>query len=368
MDEIKSRDTCSGNMPLGSRPVKVACLGCRASKIRCDLKKPCASCTINHEECRYLPSQRGGARRGPLAAEELAKRPAQRLVNNGGVDNGATVVNSPGFYLHSHPSTAVPFPLSSPSPIELDPRPCSTSLEDSGLGLPLPLSGFRDPQELVGAVEPSLWTIRAYRCDQDLMNAYYIFIHPYFPCLPPPAVPQYEDKYEAFGIRSPEPNTSSLPYWPTSPLSLALAAILALIPPGKSLATDYDSIEPRKSYSELYARSALESCEDSLESPSRVDPAKGPQSTLHPAILQKVEPVLALDLLSLYECCHRGNIPKMRFRANQALTIAMDDWGTPDRYPRRSPTHNSFSRVSRLPRAMATSSKCTRPHFSAAAE
>jgi hypothetical protein len=157
------------------------------------------------------------------------------------------------------------------------------------------------------------------------LNAYYIFIHPYFPLLPPPSSSQYEDKYMALNIHSPYPDASSLPYWPTSPLGLALAAMLAPIPPQSSAqSTDDAAAAIRRAYSDLYARSALESLQSALDTCSTDDPADCPPSTLHPEIPKKIEPVLALALLSLYEYCQRGSVPRMRTWANQALTSAMD--------------------------------------------
>lgn len=190
-------------------------------------------------------------------------------------------------------------------------------------------------------MDPPTRSLRAYRCDQDLyvcrdsatmrladslarINAYYIFIHPYFPLLPPPVVAQFEDKCVDLKIRSAYASASSLPYWPTSPLGLALAAILTLIPPEESHAPDDAAAAIRQSYADLYARSALESSEDSLEPSSHTNLADGPRSTLHQIVPRKMEPVLAVALLSMYECCQRGNVSKMRVRANQALTSAMD--------------------------------------------
>ncbi|KAH1272476.1 hypothetical protein KXX16_001326 [Aspergillus fumigatus] len=200
------------------------------------------------------------------------------------------------------------------------------------LEFPSPPSGFVDQQESSGGtVELPGGSIRVYRCDQDLINAYYIFIHPYFPCLPPPAASQYEDTHEVLSIRPIDANPSILPYWPASSLGLAIAAILVLIPPlsGKphdaTQGDDDNTVKLRRSYADLFARSALESLEESLVPPFNVNSANHSlQSTLHPEIPQKMEPVLALELLSLYECCHRMNVSKMRLRANQALTVAMD--------------------------------------------
>ncbi|OJJ47392.1 hypothetical protein ASPZODRAFT_116687 [Penicilliopsis zonata CBS 506.65] len=330
-----------------SRPVKLACLACRAAKIRCDGQKPCASCTLHRTECRYQPSRRGGARRGPIAAEELALKRAQRMkavVDRDGPDHThphshhhSNSQSHPHSQSHSHcppppyapplPPQWDPFPALSLSP----PRPATPSLDaGDGLGFPSPGAALLEPVDLPAC------RIRAYRCDQDLINTYYIFIHPYFPLLPPPAVPQCEDKCLNLSLRSSYANASLMPYWPTTPLGLALAALLAVIPPPEvedgpdsapddAQASEEDAVALRRSYADLYARSALETLEDGLEAASsQHELAKGPRSSLHAGIPRRMEPVLALALLGLYECCHRGNIAKMRLRTNQALTLAMD--------------------------------------------
>jgi hypothetical protein len=165
---------------------------------------------------------------------------------------------------------------------------------------------------------PSVYcTTNTYR-----LNAYYIFIHPYFPLLPPPVSSQYADKYMALNIHSPYPDASTLPYWPTSPLGLALAAMLAPIPPQTSAQPKDDCAAAiRRAHSDLYASSALESLQDALDTCDRTDCSR---STLHPEIPKRIEPILALALLSLYDCCQRGSVPRMRTWANQALTSAMD--------------------------------------------
>ncbi|KAJ5388996.1 uncharacterized protein N7496_000064 [Penicillium cataractarum] len=313
--------------PATSKPVKLACLACRAAKIRCDGQMPCASCSVHHEECRYQPSRRGGARRGPVAAAELAKKRARRMAekslsNTQNLDPDMRC----GSYGHGiSTSEPVLLPHALLSPTESTPQRSSTSLEHRSTELSSPLGVIGDVEDVLSTLEDPKWSIRAYRCDQDLINAYYIFIHPYLPFLPPPATAQYEDKCVTIGTGSFLANPSAMPYWPTSPLGLVLAGILALLPPpGELHPPQHESIVIRRSYADLFARSALETLEDSLESFPQEDLAKGPRSTLHPAIPKKLEPVLALGLLSLFECCQHGNISKMRIRANQALTIAMD--------------------------------------------
>ncbi|RAK98127.1 uncharacterized protein BO80DRAFT_427634 [Aspergillus ibericus CBS 121593] len=300
----------------------------RASKIRCNGQNPCANCSTHRQQCQYRPSRRGGARRGAAAAEELALRRAERLANetNTGIHVEASDADSEGYHRRSEIDATVPVPVLLPSPVEREPQRCGRVLDNSSIGFPSARSGSGITDNgLLRTGDRSAWSLRAYRCDQDLINAYYIFIHPYFPVLPPPAESQYSDRYMTLIPQSPHANASLLPYWPTSSLGLAVAAILALIPhPGDVYAAHEEAVTLRRSYADLYARSALETVEDSLESFSEMDLSKGPRSTLHPDVPRKMESVLALGLLTLYECCQRGNVAKMRVRANQALTVAMD--------------------------------------------
>ncbi|KAL4971398.1 hypothetical protein BDW66DRAFT_165272 [Aspergillus desertorum] len=306
-----------------SRPVKLACLVCRASKIRCDGRQPCSNCSMHNEQCRYEPSRRGGARRGPLAAQELACKRAQRALRNSSTANYHRLAAPNSQQHYWTPTDSAPPALLSPSPLESSPHLAGGSLETIDISLPALLGGTE--HELSGTSEVPTPSIRAYRCDKDLINAYYIFIHPYFPLLPPPASAQYEDKYVALKIQSPYPDASTVPYWPTSPLGLALAALLAPIPPQTNLQTKDDgSAAIRHSYADLYARSALESLHDALDTSSSSNLADCPRNALHPDIPRTIEPVLALALLSLYEYCQRGSVPRMRTWANQALTSAMD--------------------------------------------
>lgn len=97
-----------------------------------------------------------------------------------------------------------------------------------------------------------------------------------------------------------------------------------------------EAVAFRRSYAELYAQSALETIENCIDSlgPSPNNrqqncnesggTAADPSSFLHPEVPSQLEPILALLLLSMYECCQRDNWPKMRIRANNALTAAMD--------------------------------------------
>ncbi|KAE8341250.1 hypothetical protein BDV24DRAFT_174893 [Aspergillus arachidicola] len=273
----------------------------RAIKTRCDGQNPCTNCYNNRRECCYRPSRRGGARKGN--AFKVKKRAIA--------------------------ATNTPSPSLSLGPIETQ-------------GLPYALANLQDVRDLsVGdltsdensnpACELGSLTIRAYGCEADLINAYYVFIHPYFPVLPPPAVAQYEDRPFAISLRTVQANQAFLPYWPTSPFALALFAILVLFPlPEDPHSMSETAASARQSYAELYAHAAMSSIENWADLPEPAthltstagDPTRW--SSLHPDLPWKLEPILALVLLGMYELCQRGNFSKMRARANQALTTAVD--------------------------------------------
>jgi hypothetical protein len=163
------------------------------------------------------------------------------------------------------------------------------------------------------------------------IDAYYIFIHPYLPILPPPtSIPvdqpviklqnqlaDFEEQYE-----------------PSSPLGLAICAILALIPcPDDVDPASPDSVLFRRKYSHFLAQAAMEAIESDSENPeSAISPSKAlesweptekPQPHFHPRLPTELEGIVALDILSIYEYSQRGNLKKMQSRAYQAFSCAM---------------------------------------------
>ena len=168
------------------------------------------------------------------------------------------------------------------------------------------------------------------------LNGYYIFIHQYFPIFPPPTAPPGVDRplefpcsLSDFSVTEP-----SLPYVPQSPVSLAIAAVLALVPhPEDATPTDMQSVLPRRSYSHKFARLAFEAVEsDSELIESSAIPSEALQNErtvpnrypIHPHTPVELESILALLILSIYEYTQRGNLVKMRNRAIQAHTMAMN--------------------------------------------
>lgn len=168
------------------------------------------------------------------------------------------------------------------------------------------------------------------------MNAYYDFIHMYFPILPPRAGPPYADQPINCTVPCP-PSSSGEPvllYRPRSPLSLAISAILALIPhPGDQNPSSAGSVLLRRQYAHAFAQLANASVEedaelaDSVTDPSRALYNAKPavhREPFHSQTPVELEGLLALLILSIYEYAQRGNLVKMRYRAGQALSIALD--------------------------------------------
>jgi hypothetical protein len=122
---------------------------------------------------------------------------------------------------------------------------------------------------------------------------------------------------------------SCLPYWPTTSLGLALSAILSLIPhPQDPEPSGECHVWLRRSYARLFAQAALSSAEKEIDdilihsnptSRSTMD-----HGHIHPDVPFLLHPILALVSLSIYEYCQCGNVSRMRTRANQAVTTAMD--------------------------------------------
>ena len=169
------------------------------------------------------------------------------------------------------------------------------------------------------------------------LNAYYVFIHPYFPVLPPPVSSPVLDRPS---LRSMDQNqnglerNTSVDFEPSTPITLAISTILALVPhPDDEDPSNPESVIYRRKSAQSFAQSTLESIEieselmDSDSSPSRA--LTGSSSTtqrrfFHPKVPVEIESINALLILSIYEYAQRGNIIKMRTRAGQALVSAMN--------------------------------------------
>ncbi|CAK7210566.1 hypothetical protein SCUCBS95973_000829 [Sporothrix curviconia] len=309
-------------------PVKLACLSCRASRTRCDGGRPCTSCQTKNNECVYRPSRRGGPRirKKPLNTSpprEASNVPPQQevegLLFSDPSQNPVDLQNyiDPGAGLGQLPD----MPQDSDFIFDsLFPSAFSTSVFDD-----VPLAqGMLPVQPKVGPL------VRTYRSDRTLLQAYYCWIHPYVPILPPPETSPSID--EPFSLSQNEPSLEE-DFEPSTPVALALSAVLALIPcPGDNNPAAPDSILFRRKCAQFFAQSAIESIEAESEIPdSATEPHKALESSpppadrapFHPRVPVELESIIALNLLSIYEYAQRGNIKKMRIRAGQALMEAM---------------------------------------------
>ncbi|CAG8909219.1 unnamed protein product [Penicillium egyptiacum] len=306
-------------------PVKAACLPCRTSKTRCDGQHPCGSCSARKRECSYRPSRRGGPRRG-ARYEEAQRRPTGGNSLSSSISDVADEIEP---FLDNMISLVSPFA----GIHNLDLSPDSLSTVDGAHQFWGQLTPH-DDSSFDSAPVHDVGSIRAYQSEVEIANAYYIYIHPYLPLLPPPVVPQHEDHptvVRPFGESS-QPEKSHMPYWPTSSLSLALSAILVLIPTAEdTFPMTETNAALRRSYAQLFAQAALAAVEAETDdlSPALSTNVPGIESSralsgLHPQVPTQLDPVLALVVLSIYEYCQRGNVSRMRARGNQAITTAMD--------------------------------------------
>ncbi|KAF9883969.1 hypothetical protein FE257_002410 [Aspergillus nanangensis] len=166
--------------------------------------------------------------------------------------------------------------------------------------------------------------VRLYGSNEDILDAYYIFIHPYFPILPPPE-------------RSPvysRPLPRRVPgFHPSNGLGLAISAILVLIPHyNEKDPTRADYVKLRRDFGHCFAKSAMEAIESEYEplrtctnpsNPSAEGVKVFDREPFHSTVPVCLEGVIALAILSIYEYAQRGNMNEMLHRANQSLALAM---------------------------------------------
>lgn len=93
-----------------------------------------------------------------------------------------------------------------------------------------------------------------------------------------------------------------------------------------------ESVLFRRRYAHFLAQSAFECIETESEKPeSSTEPSKALEDSdeecnrhpLHRNVPVELESIIALDLLSVYEYAQRGNLKRMRTRANAALMSAL---------------------------------------------
>lgn len=163
------------------------------------------------------------------------------------------------------------------------------------------------------------------------LNAYYIFLHQYFPILPPPKTRPTLDCPIQWPLSAAE---KIIPHQSISPLSLALSAVLALIPLSQETrCTAAACVSFRKALAQKFSQAALQRIDADSEyldfisdrqigSMTAVEQLSISRDPLHPQTPVELESILALLLLSNYEHTERANLLKMTARASQALIIA----------------------------------------------
>ena len=117
----------------------------------------------------------------------------------------------------------------------------------------------------------------------------------------------------------------------TSPLRLAISAVLALIPHPSVINPSRPShVALRRKHAHRFVQRCLTMIEDETDIPDSPSTALAYSTTapqrppLHPQVPIELEGVLSLCLLAIYEYSQRGNIRKMQDRAGQALVSAMN--------------------------------------------
>ncbi|OAP60358.1 hypothetical protein AYL99_05360 [Fonsecaea erecta] len=316
-------------------PVKVACTSCRASRTRCDAKVPCNNCVVRGKECRYVKSNRGGprvSRKKAIMAVERQKRAEEPApppipetmptIPDIHIDWDALILSSEE--IHNDLIATMISPGAGLIDVGDGDQDDSDQIFDN-IFMPASSDGDEtmDSMDDDSQGKPYVPITRSYRDNEAILNAYYIFIHPYFPILPPPVTPLQLD----------DPMIESKFFEPASPLVMALMAILVLIPHPEDEFPDSDeSVCLRRQRAHSFSQMAMESIEietellESTINPSEALDHRRPsveREKLHPYVLPELEGVLAHVLLSIYEYAQRGNLAKMRNRASQAYDAAI---------------------------------------------
>ncbi|RFU30814.1 hypothetical protein B7463_g5521, partial [Scytalidium lignicola] len=291
-------------------PVKLACLECRAARTRCDGKQTCSNCLSKGKACTYLPSRRGGSRiRKKLPSPSTS--PSSSSSPPGQGPKPPSPISNANFMYFNQPLPDI----SEASNIITSPQ----SLAEPGAGL-WKLDSISDNSDFIF---DSIFSSQ-FDGNTSVDNSSGQKIRSPNPECGHPIVRTYANDEDI--IKAPD-------FEPSSPLSLAISASLALIPhPDDPNPTSPESVLLRRAQAHAFSQSALESIEiesELVNSTTHPEDAlsSGPPSItrkpFHPQVRLENESIIAFLLLSTYEYGQRGNITKMRTRAGQALVAAM---------------------------------------------
>ncbi|PLB42053.1 uncharacterized protein BDW47DRAFT_114815 [Aspergillus candidus] len=290
-------------------------------------------CLSKKKKCSYLPSKRGGPRKKKKASfspeggtrQDEIQTPAivsasSSFDESSGMFGQIDVLSMPGAGLRSLDFSS-----------DVHSMFANFFVQNDGSCAHVQMGPTPSPSN----VSSNAW-VRTYASESEILNAYYTFVHLYFPLLPPrETLPGPDRPVECVGSYSESPSEEPiLVYRPCSPLSLAISAILALVPhPQDPDPSSPVSVTRRRTYAHAFAQLATAKVESDCElQDSSTDPAQAlsndrPQigrDAFHPRTPVILEAVLALLILSIYEYTQRGNLLKMRYRSGQALAIALD--------------------------------------------
>ncbi|GKZ37473.1 hypothetical protein AbraIFM66950_009023 [Aspergillus brasiliensis] len=165
-------------------------------------------------------------------------------------------------------------------------------------------------------------TVQLYGSNEDILDAYYIFIHPYYPILPPPA--RLPVTHNPARVDHPDG------FKPASPLALAISAMMVLVPhKDVKYPARPEYVKIRREISRQYAEAAYAvvardyqplqapgglqgSLRDSIDRPP-----------FHPKLPVCLEGVIALSILCFYEYGQQGDNDNTARLANEALKMAL---------------------------------------------
>ncbi|KAL3251448.1 hypothetical protein ABHI18_010657 [Aspergillus niger] len=163
--------------------------------------------------------------------------------------------------------------------------------------------------------------VQLYGSNEDILDAYYIFIHPYYPILPPPD--RLPVIHNPAGVDHPDG------FKPASPLALAISAMVALVP-------HKDVKNPaRPEHVKIRREVALRFAEAAYAAIAKdYQPLRAPggfegslrdsigRPPFHSKLPVCLEGVIALSILCFYEYGQQGNLDNTARLANEALEMA----------------------------------------------
>ncbi|RAK99643.1 transcription factor domain-containing protein [Aspergillus ibericus CBS 121593] len=180
----------------------------------------------------------------------------------------------------------------------------------------------RNPAETDGGLHtPRANTVQLYGSNEDILDAYYIFIHPYYPILPPPERLPVSHNPVLLGADG---------FEPTSPLALAISAMVSLVPhkdvkePSRP-----EYVKIRREVSLRFAEAAYAVVAKDYEPLQSSGAFEGSlrdrigRRSFHPKVPVCLEGVIALSILGFYEYGQRGNMENTARLVNEALRMAV---------------------------------------------